>query len=97
MKQFARTGWKEVGGGGRRQGCGFFLLFSRRQKEKPTSRSTNSKNRKTKWVLLWKIDGRWMEGRIKKVEKDSNRGIEREREEKKRKKKATSTFLVDLL
>lgn len=38
-----------------------------------------------------------MEGRIKKVEKDSNRGIEREREEKKRKKKATSTFLVDLL
>lgn len=73
------------------------FFFSRRQKEKPTSRSTNSKNRKTKWVLLWKIDGRWMEGRIKKVEKDSNRGIEREREEKKRKKKATSTFLVDLL
>lgn len=34
-----------------------------------------------------------MEGRIKKVEKDLNRG----REEKKRKKKATSTFLVDLL
>lgn len=69
------------------------FFFSRRQKEKPTSRSTNSKNRKNKWVLLWKMDGRWMEGRIKKVEKDLNRG----REEKKRKKKATSTFLVDLL
>lgn len=83
----------ERGGWWRETSRMWLFFFSRRQKEKPTSRSTNSKNRKNKWVLLWKMDGRWMEGRIKKVEKDLNRG----REEKKRKKKATSTFLVDLL